>query len=294
MQPVVSFVVPLLNGVTYLREAVDSLLGQTFHDFEIIVVDDGSTDGSIELLAGISDARLRLVQNSPSRGLAGSLNQGIALARGSYIARMDADDVSLPERLSVQIKFLEAHPEVAVCGTWAKHIDASGAEFGPRRTPVGKEMASEFWKPSPMIHPSVVARRTVLQAFPYDEALRGAEDYDLWLRLRKQFALENIPEFLLLYRIHDRCATLTGADRELHTTYDIFRRHCTDRISYEEFCSIIREDFALSVASRLRTTLTLARALHIPYRIFFRADWRYCRRRIRKTLRTRVLGSVER
>jgi glycosyltransferase involved in cell wall biosynthesis len=285
MKPAVSFVMPLLNGVTYLRTAIDSLLSQTFHNFEVIVVDDGSTDGSLELLTSIDDKRIRLLRNAPARGISASLNEGILRAEGDFIARMDADDISVPERLSVQIDFLNAHQHIAVCGSWARQIDAGGAELGLRRTPVGRQMAFQFWKPSPLIHPSVVARRSVFQTFTYDPTLRCAEDYDLWLRVRTRFALDNIPEFLLLYRIHQNCATFTGPDQDLRTTYDVFQRHCSDRISYEVFCSIVREDYTLSVPTRVRTSFTLARSLRVPYRAFLADDWRYCRRRLRQLLR---------
>lgn len=115
--PAISVVLPVRNGEAFLADALDSVFAQTFSDFELIVVDDCSTDRTAEMLASTNDSRLRVVRNEEQRGIAGSLNRGFELCGGRYIARMDADDISLPMRFARQVAFLEAHPEVGVCGT---------------------------------------------------------------------------------------------------------------------------------------------------------------------------------
>jgi len=123
MKPTVSVLMPVFNGEQFLRPAMNSILNQTFTDFEFIIVDDGSTDHSREILNSYTDSRVRLICNESNIGLTDSLNRGLEAASGNYIARMDQDDISLPERLAKQVAFMDSHPEVGVCGTWAKDID---------------------------------------------------------------------------------------------------------------------------------------------------------------------------
>src|ERR1051325_6328838 len=174
------------NGEKYLREAVDSILGQTFGDFEFIIVDDGSTDRTREILDSYGDERIRVVRNPSNLGLISSLNRGVEHCRGEYVARMDCDDRSLPERLSKQVAFMDSHADVAAGGTWVTHMDAEGRVIGPTHTPVGARMARDFWRPPPLIHPTAIMRRAHIERLRYDADALKAEDYDLWLRLVKE------------------------------------------------------------------------------------------------------------
>ena len=117
VQPKISVVMPAYNAENYIREAIDSILAQTFRDFEFLIIDDGSTDHTVEIIRSYSDSRIRLYQNERNMGVAATLNRGLDLARGEYIARMDADDISLPERFAKQAAYMDAHPDVAVCGS---------------------------------------------------------------------------------------------------------------------------------------------------------------------------------
>ena len=123
------------NGSRFLREAIESILNQTFYDFEFIIINDGSTDRTAEILATYQDKRIRIVRNSDNIGLTKSLNEGLKLARGKYIARQDADDISLPKRLERQISYLEAQPDIALLGTWANSIDERGKILWEMRPP---------------------------------------------------------------------------------------------------------------------------------------------------------------
>lgn len=212
--PRVTVLLPVYNGERHLGEAIESILGQTFTDFELLVVDDGSTDRSTEILATVGDARVRVVRNARNLGLTKSLNLGLALARGSLIARQDADDVSEPERLARQVDYLDAHPDVALVGSWYRKIGEDGAVLGDRSLPV--EPAQLAWALlfyCPIVHSAAVFRREAIAAMGgYDERFAYAQDYDLWSRLARRHRLANQPELLVRYRVGATTMTATIAD----------------------------------------------------------------------------------
>jgi GT2 family glycosyltransferase len=203
--PRVSVVLPVYNGEPFLAAAVESILAQTLPDFELIAVDDGSTDTSALTLERLArgDPRL-LVVSQPNAGIVAALNRGLALARGEFVARMDADDVACPERFAKQIAFLDAHPEVAVVGAAVTLIDANGKPIRDMRYPESPQAVAEFLRTaSALAHPAVMMRKeAVIAAGSYRPAYRHAEDYDLWLRLVERHKLANLPDRLLLYRQH--------------------------------------------------------------------------------------------
>jgi glycosyltransferase involved in cell wall biosynthesis len=195
----------VFNGAAYVGEAVESILKQSFRDFEFLVINDGSRDGSPEILDGFqqADARIRVIHQD-NQGLIASLNRGCAQARGTYIARMDADDVAVPERLALQVAFLGAHPEVAVLGGVVESIDGSGRSLGYRRYPVDSlEIRTELLDSNVVWHPTVMIRRDAYEAVGGFRNVPAAEDYDLWLRIADRAQIANLPNVLLKYRIHD-------------------------------------------------------------------------------------------
>lgn len=201
-RPGVSVLMSVHNGEPWVSAAVESVLGQTFGDFELIVVDDGSTDRTGEILDRFRDPRLRVVHQS-HQGLTRSLNRALAVARAPLVARMDADDVSLPERLSRQVAFLEAHPEVGVLGTGCRDVDPLGGVRRVYRPPeTDPEIRRALIRRNPFIHASVMVRREALErAGLYDEAVPVAQDYDLWVRMSRITRLANLPEPLVLRRL---------------------------------------------------------------------------------------------
>ncbi|HVP08371.1 MAG TPA: glycosyltransferase [Burkholderiales bacterium] len=204
--PRVTVLMAVRDGAPHLDEAVRSVIAQSFADWEFVIVDDGSTDDTAAILERYrrADARIRVVPQ-PRQGLAESLNRGLRLARGSYVARMDADDVSDRERLAVQVAAMDAHPEVGVCGSW---IETFG--MGPpaiRRYPLDDaSIRSWLLFESVLAHPSVMIRRDVLErhGLAYDAAMLHAEDYDLWVRAARVTKLANVPQVLLRYREHSQ------------------------------------------------------------------------------------------
>ena len=213
------------NGRPYLREAVDSILRQLLGDFEFLVIDDASADGSVEDLAAPNDPRVRLVRNERNLGLTRSLNDGLELATGKYVARMDADDVAEPQRLARQAAFLDAHPEVGVLGSARTLIDEHGAFVA--HAPAPQTDVRIRWKcllGNPFAHPAVMLRREVLEThgLRYDESFRTAQDYDLWSRMLQHTRGHNLPGALLSYRLRN------GVSR-VHKPEQL-RNH--DRIAY--------------------------------------------------------------
>jgi glycosyltransferase involved in cell wall biosynthesis len=209
--PDVSILLPVYNAEAFIGETLESLLGQTFGDFEIIAINDGSTDGSLEILHACADERLS-VFDRPNRGLIATLNEGLTLARGALIARMDADDVAMPERLARQVAFLRMHDDVAIVGTQIQpFVSGQDSVLPPSRHPATAEaIACAFVFRSPLAHPTIMFRRGI-PGFKYDPAYPHVEDFALWLELTSpstspsrgpvvQFA--NLPQVLLRYRVH--------------------------------------------------------------------------------------------
>ncbi len=202
-QPRVTVLMPVYNGERYLREAIGSILGQTFGDFELLIVNDGSTDASESIIRSHDDPRIRLVTNEANLRLTATLNRGLALARGQYLARMDCDDISLPERLGKQVAFLDAHPEVAVVGTWYR-TTGEGRERIVRYPKKRGMLRSLLLFASPLAHPTVMLRRElfVRNGFLYDPDFPNVEDYELWSRISVSHDIAVMGEVLLRYRVH--------------------------------------------------------------------------------------------
>jgi hypothetical protein len=216
--PRVSVVMPVHNGGPYLEPAVDSILGQSFPDFEFVIIDDGSTDATPEILRRYeaADHRVR-VQHQEKAGLVASLNRGCALARAGYIARMDADDIAFPDRLARQVDFLDRHPDVAVLGSAVMRIDASGGEIKRNLCPTSHaEIVAALREYTCFTHPSVMLRSAALTAVGgYRPAYGPAEDYDLWLRLSEHYELANLPDPLLYYRVYPGQLSVRQLDQQV-------------------------------------------------------------------------------
>lgn len=203
--PLVSAVIATWNYERYIEECVSSLLRQTLEDFELIVVDDGSTDATAEIVARFQDPRIRYEPRS-HQGVASAVNHGLDLARGRYVARMDADDVAHPERFARQVAFLEAHEDVGIVGSNYMGIDANGRGNGAWSNYEENDLQIR-WSlifSNPFAQPTVMLRRAVLEkhGLRYDETFRAAIDQELWTRLLAVTKAANLPQYLLAYRRH--------------------------------------------------------------------------------------------
>ncbi|MEB3280994.1 MAG: glycosyltransferase [Lyngbya sp.] len=203
----VSILMSVYNGTQHLNKAVESILEQTFSDFEFVIVDDGSTDNSWQLLTDYAaqDSRIVLIQNEKNIGLERSLNKGLSKCKGEYLARQDADDISFPNRLELQTQFLDTHPEVGALGTAVELINQTGAFIGKDYLPPDHDsLQALLFFNNFMHHSTLMARRQLMQdAGGYNINLRYAEDYDLWWRLSRLSQLATLPETLLYRRMDD-------------------------------------------------------------------------------------------
>jgi glycosyltransferase involved in cell wall biosynthesis len=225
--PTISVVMPVHNALPYLAEALKSLLRQDCDDFEIIALDDASTDGSAAYLDSIDDPRLRVL-HCPKQGLTKLLNVGLREARGPLVARMDADDISLPHRLRVQRSFLEAHPDVVTLGCQAEVVDEGGRLQYTWAFPVENVPAklALFRNEASFVHPGVMFRRdAVLAVGGYNESLPCTQDRDLWWKLADQGKFHNHPEPLIHYRRHVNSISTARYAEQVRLAVEVTRRY---------------------------------------------------------------------
>jgi hypothetical protein len=230
-QPLVSVIIPVYNAAAYVESALGSIMMQTYQNLEILVFNDGSTDNSAKIVAALAarDSRIVFHDSSINYGYVKHLNKGLVEARGKYIARMDADDIALPERIARQVAYLEAHDEIGACGSWFNIVGRPDIVEKPASTPVA--MRYSILANSPMAHPTVVMRADVLREHRlcYDSTYMPAEDYQLWYRISQVSQLANVPEVLLSYRHH-------AGQISSHKT-DL-QRACADRTRLEQLVSV--------------------------------------------------------
>ncbi|MBX9888400.1 MAG: glycosyltransferase [Flavobacteriaceae bacterium] len=200
--PLISVVLPVYHCELYIRDAIESVLNQTFVDFELIIIDDCSTDGTLQLCNLFVDDRIIIIAKDKNSGYTNSLNYGLSIAKGKYIARMDGDDICMPERFKKQVLFLEANPDIVLCGTSYAVIGEKGICVLPE---AHEEIKIKLLSGNCIVHPSVMFRKDVLLVnnLMYDVLMEPAEDYDLWVRLSSMGKLHNLQECLLHYRVHD-------------------------------------------------------------------------------------------
>ncbi|KUP23068.1 glycosyltransferase family A protein [Paenibacillus sp. DMB5] len=200
--PRVSVIMPVYNNAIYLQDAVNSILLQTLSDLELIIIDDGSTDGSAGIIHEIKDARVKKIFHSVNMGIVTSLNQGLDLARGEYIARMDSDDVAALNRLEVQAYFMDQNPHIDICGTGYTTNYTGPVKLNPQRH---DEIKVWLLFHSCLLHPSVMMRQSSIDrlGIRYDHDYPHAEDYELWNRLSSTAQLANVPHNLMFYRPHE-------------------------------------------------------------------------------------------
>ena len=200
--PFISVIMPVYNCERYVKDAIQSILNQSYTNFELLILDDNSSDSTKTIINEFTDLRIKLIEKSKNTGYTNSLNYGLSIAKGTYIARMDGDDISIPERFAKQVAFLELHPDVIVCGTNYKIIGTNKVKILPE---THEDIKIELLKNTCFGHPTVMIRKEILDRYDlmYDIEKEPAEDYDLWVRLLKYGRLYNLNEVLLHYRVYD-------------------------------------------------------------------------------------------
>tara|TARA_B100000029_G_scaffold301281_1_gene294177 strand:- start:33804 stop:34880 length:1077 start_codon:yes stop_codon:yes gene_type:complete len=202
--PVITVLMSVYNGERYIQESIESILTQTYENFEFIIIDDGSKDKTKELIRSYDDKRIKFFVNKKNIGLTKSLNIGLKFSKGKYIARMDADDISLPDRLEKQVNYMNINKDIDICGSWAKTI---GENFGEiRKYPVNHdEIKCNLLFNNIMCHSSVMMREKIFSdgKVKYDPSILYAQDFEFFARLINTYIFANIPEVLIHYRIHE-------------------------------------------------------------------------------------------
>lgn len=203
--PEISVILPVYNGETYLKAAIDSILNQTFKNFEFIIINDGSIDASEAIIKSYKDERIKYFYQD-NLGLGATLNKGISLSRSSFIARQDQDDISLPDRFEKQINYLKQNPTVALIGTRGKIIDENNKHIGIHNHPTSyPEIKYHLIFDNPFIHSSVIFQKEIyVSCGGYDSNINKFEDYDLWSKIAIRKEIVNLENQLVLYRHHQQ------------------------------------------------------------------------------------------
>jgi len=228
---------PVFNREAYVAEAIESILGQTFSDFEFIIIDDGSNDDSLQIIKNYAhkDERIRVRQNPHNMGIAESRNAGIQQAQGRLIAFMDSDDISLPERFEKQIDFLNNHPEIAALGTACAFYRPSGELHAVLNVPaLPIEIRWSLITMSTLINPSMMARVELFTQHGFwHKNLKAASDFDFWSRVSSELPIANLPEVLVHMRLHPERISSTAQNNQRQNAIQIVRRQVRQNIGLE-------------------------------------------------------------
>jgi glycosyltransferase involved in cell wall biosynthesis len=240
--PLISVIMPAYNAAAYLTQAINSILSQTYSNFELIILNDGSTDQTEELIQSFSDTRIKYINNQRNLGIVATLNKGFTAAQGEYVARMDADDICFPVRLEHQINFLESHPSIGVLGSAIQLIDQRGRNLHKGFFP--NDDALIRWAmmfTNPIAHPTVMIRRKLfLLCNGYRDV--PAEDHDLWERMGNITSFANLPEVLLCLRRFSG----TKTEKNKHSVLE-----SSAKISYRMIVKILGTDFPENLVQKL-------------------------------------------
>ncbi|QNK77416.1 glycosyltransferase family 2 protein [Winogradskyella sp. PAMC22761] len=254
-EPLISVCIPVYNREKFIKAALKSVLNQTYQNFEIIVVDDGSSDNSVTIIKSIKDTRIKLFKNAVNKGVVFTRNVGLEKASGDFIAVLDSDDTWEANKLQKQIDFFKVNPDYGICGTWAKreYVDGNTDEW---KYPISdSEIRARLVWGSAMIHSSVMFRKRVLEAnnFSYDNTIKQAEDYDLIRQFVKNTKAHNIEETLVTYAVHENQFTSEAKDEQVTEAVKVAFRYLNDlgvKLSENEasaFENVFAYDFKMSI-----------------------------------------------
>jgi len=219
----ITVILPVYNCAAYVALAIESILNQTFTNFELLIIDDASTDHTLKIVKSYTDERIRWFTKEKNSGQVDSLNFGIEHSKGKYVAIMHGDDYSLPERLAAQFEFMEAHPEIGLCGSWYRIMNEATAFRLPL---THDELKLQLIFTCPFSHPTVMLRRATLEQkkLRYQPGFTVSEDYDLWIRMAAVTTMANVPEILLEYRDHPAQASKNWKRMQIEV-FDIRNRY---------------------------------------------------------------------
>lgn len=259
--PLISVIMPVYNGSRYLRLAIDSLINQTFKNWEFIIIDDASTDETPGILASYTDPRIRVITNNVNLGIAGSLNKGIEFAKAEIIARMDCDDISLPRRLETQFDFLQSHKEIGLLGTWARIINANGKGIAVRKPPSSlKGLKWTMMFGNAMIHTSTMFRTEIVRELKGYNESEPCEDYELWSRFTRESEIAVIPEILVLWREHNDGYNTKHFKKRTESSINISLKNINDKTTCRLTIDDIRDLYAVNKHNAIPSAQRLKKA----------------------------------
>lgn len=254
----VSVILPVYNAEHYLKDAIDSIIGQTYKNLEIIIINDGSSDGSDKIIRSYSDKRIRYVCNYPNKGLIDTLNIGFSLASGVYIARMDADDIALPVRIERQVECLNAHSDITVLGSAYAIL---GTDRVVRNSESNEEIKSRFLYHNPIGHPTVMLRKSFFEekGLRYDKNYPSAEDYELWVNASLHGAkFLNISDVLLKYRLHNNQISAVKRSEQECTEIEIKSKYIISLFNHQftpqQLAILFNRNIQCDIIDILKTT----------------------------------------
>jgi glycosyltransferase involved in cell wall biosynthesis len=262
--PTISVVMPIYNAQQDLREAIESILNQSFSDFELLIIDDGSTDQSAQIARSFIDTRIRFIRQPRNFGLVAALNKGLAEARGQFIARMDGDDICLPDRFALQLEIMQDQ-KLDICGSHWAQIDAGGHQFATLYAPkLVDEVIATLATTVPYAHGSVMLRKSFLDQYKLQYKLGYSEDYDLWIRffeLGAHFGF--VDTVLYLHRTHPQSITSTKSAEQASSARQLRRKFVQNNIGpCQDALATLQERFqVLPKAIQVHT-------LYLAYRVF--------------------------
>lgn len=232
----ISVLLSVYNGDKYLGEAIDSILGQTFKEFEFLIVDDASTDNTLDILSQYKekDPRVKIISNEINKGLTYNLNLMLGIAKGAYIVRMDADDIASLNRLQVQYDYMESHSEIGVCGSYIETFDQqSGKKQSVKFPETDVEIRAFAFFQSPFCHPSTIIRKAIIDKYhlQYPVKYIKGQDYALWIDLLKYTKGSNIPQVLLRFRRHENCVSnwdMKKMDQKIEMVSSIHKKYLSN------------------------------------------------------------------
>lgn len=268
----ISVLMPVYNGAKYISEAIESVLSQTFTDFELLIIDDGSTDETVEIINRYSDNRIILIQNHENRGLIYTLNKGLKLAKGKYIARMDADDICLSERFRKQVEYLEAHADIVVLGTAFSFL---GTLFEIHHPNYPEEIQVKLLDDNAFCHPSVMMRKDTILSnqIEYNSSYKHVEDYYFWTEIAMTgLKMANLDDVLLQYRQHDEQISTRKFDEQETSKLRIknnYLSHYFRKYLSEAELSLVNNNLANTI-DRL-TVLDKLKKLSKEHNIFYQS-----------------------
>lgn len=227
--PKITVFMAAYNASAFIAESISSILNQTFNDFELLIVNDGSTDDTSSIVEKFNDNRIRLIHNDGNKGLPMTRNRLLALARGKYIAILDSDDIAYPDRLHAQYEFLGEHPEIALCGGHAKIIDENGIIQNRKLiVPTGENVDMALLFHNPFVNSSTMFKADVFRELNGYKDFALSEDFDLFVRISEKYPVTNLDKFLVKYRIHGKNITIKRSDEQLKSEREIIQNmHAT-------------------------------------------------------------------